>query len=87
MNVQMINTLAIYKQLVQTQMEVTLVLVLMVILVMETFVLVCIYLSLPPFFGYKGSSLSWNLQASRSPATSCNSTDGIPRHVQAWSSA
>ena len=40
MNVRMIDTLAIHTRIVQTQMEVTLVLALMVITGMETFVLV-----------------------------------------------
>ena len=52
MNVRMINTLAIYMRIAQTQMEVTLVLASMVIPVMETFVLVNILLSLKSYFPF-----------------------------------
>ena len=52
MNVQMINTLAIYMRIAQTQMEVTLVIASMVIPVMETFVLVNILLSLKSYFPF-----------------------------------
>ena len=52
MNVQMIDTLAIHTRIVQTQMEVTLVLASMVIPVMETFVLVNILLSLKSYFPF-----------------------------------
>ena len=52
MNVRMVSIFAIYTRIVQTQMEVTLVLALMVITVMETFVLVNIFLLFKNLFPF-----------------------------------
>ena len=61
MNAQMVNILAIYTRIVQIQMEVTLVLALMVITVMETFVLVSIFLLFKIYFHLYDKIFVWSL--------------------------
>ena len=61
MNVRMVSILAIYTRIVQIQMEVTLVLALMVITVMETFVLVNIFLLFKIYFRLYDKIFIWSL--------------------------